>query len=166
MFRSVFRGATCGLLCGWLPVAGAGGFVDDGKLKLQGSGRFAAAGSVLVDEVELQGGAHFSGYGMVLASLGLGGSNDFVLGDDLTVHATGRIGLQQGFGGAPTATNRFAGSDSFTIAGTPAGGTTVLVDAELSARLAPATDASLGVSGAAGTNGSSAALKARLSGEF
>ncbi|MEQ6926911.1 OprD family porin [Pseudomonas mosselii] len=35
MFRSVFRGATCGLLCGWLPVAGAGGFVDDGKLKLQ-----------------------------------------------------------------------------------------------------------------------------------
>lgn len=35
MSRSVFRGATCGLLCGWLPVAGAGGFVDDGKLKLQ-----------------------------------------------------------------------------------------------------------------------------------
>ncbi|MBC7212361.1 OprD family porin [Pseudomonas mosselii] len=35
MFRSVFRWATCGLLCGWLPVAGAGGFVDDGKLKLQ-----------------------------------------------------------------------------------------------------------------------------------
>ncbi|WP_430310573.1 OprD family porin [Pseudomonas sp. PONIH3] len=35
MSRSVFREATCGLLCGWLPVAGAGGFVDDGKLKLQ-----------------------------------------------------------------------------------------------------------------------------------
>ncbi|HEN8799954.1 OprD family porin [Pseudomonas sp. CM27] len=35
MSRAVFRGATCGLLCGWLPVAGAGGFVDDSKLKLQ-----------------------------------------------------------------------------------------------------------------------------------
>jgi hypothetical protein len=35
MSRAVFRGATCGLLCGWLPVAGAAGFVDDSKLKLQ-----------------------------------------------------------------------------------------------------------------------------------
>ncbi|MDP9521634.1 OprD family porin [Pseudomonas putida] len=35
MSRAVFRGATCGLLCGWLPVAGASGFVDDSKLKLQ-----------------------------------------------------------------------------------------------------------------------------------
>ena len=35
MSRAVFRGATCGLLCGWLPVAGAAGFIDDGKLKLQ-----------------------------------------------------------------------------------------------------------------------------------
>lgn len=35
MSRVVFRGATCGLLCGWLPVAGAAGFIDDGKLKLQ-----------------------------------------------------------------------------------------------------------------------------------
>jgi len=35
MSRTVFRGATCGLLCGWLPVAGAAGFIDDGKLKLQ-----------------------------------------------------------------------------------------------------------------------------------
>ncbi|MGE8384212.1 MAG: OprD family outer membrane porin, partial [Pseudomonas putida] len=35
MSLAMFRGATCGLLCGWLPVAGAGGFVDDSKLKLQ-----------------------------------------------------------------------------------------------------------------------------------
>jgi hypothetical protein len=35
MSRINFRGATCGLLCGWLPVAGAAGFVDDSKLKLQ-----------------------------------------------------------------------------------------------------------------------------------
>ncbi|MFP3372940.1 OprD family porin [Pseudomonas sp. SIMBA_068] len=35
MSQAVFRGATCGLLCGWLPVAGASGFVDDSKLKLQ-----------------------------------------------------------------------------------------------------------------------------------
>ena len=35
MSRTVFRGATCGLLCGWLPVAGAAGFIDDSKLKLQ-----------------------------------------------------------------------------------------------------------------------------------
>ncbi|MFB4393338.1 MULTISPECIES: OprD family porin [unclassified Pseudomonas] len=35
MSRPVFRGATCGLLCGWLPVAGAAGFIDDSKLKLQ-----------------------------------------------------------------------------------------------------------------------------------
>ncbi|MDY7073940.1 hypothetical protein PshuTeo2_40970 [Pseudomonas hunanensis] len=35
MSRVVFRGATLGLLCGWLPVAGASGFVDDSKLKLQ-----------------------------------------------------------------------------------------------------------------------------------
>ena len=35
MSQAVFRGATCGLLCGWLPVAGAAGFIDDGKLNLQ-----------------------------------------------------------------------------------------------------------------------------------
>ena len=35
MSRAVFRGATCGLLCGCLPVAGAAGFIDDSKLKLQ-----------------------------------------------------------------------------------------------------------------------------------
>ncbi|MFK0035826.1 OprD family porin [Pseudomonas monteilii] len=35
MSRVLFRGATCGLLCGWLPVAGAAGFVDDSTLKLQ-----------------------------------------------------------------------------------------------------------------------------------
>lgn len=35
MSRAMFRGATCGLLCGCLPVAGAAGFVDDSKLKLQ-----------------------------------------------------------------------------------------------------------------------------------
>ena len=35
MSQAVFRGATCGLLCGWLPVAGAAGFIDDSKLKVQ-----------------------------------------------------------------------------------------------------------------------------------
>ena len=35
MSRAVFRGATCGLLCGWLPVAGAAGFIEDSTLKLQ-----------------------------------------------------------------------------------------------------------------------------------
>ncbi|MBK5007047.1 OprD family porin [Pseudomonas sp. S32] len=31
----IIRGATCGLLCGCLPVANAAGFMDDSKLKLQ-----------------------------------------------------------------------------------------------------------------------------------
>ncbi|MFP5425318.1 MAG: OprD family porin [Gammaproteobacteria bacterium] len=35
MSQAFFRGATCGLLCGWLPVAGAAGFIDDSKLKVQ-----------------------------------------------------------------------------------------------------------------------------------
>ncbi len=35
MSRFPLRGATCGLLCGWLPVAGAAGFIEDSKLKLQ-----------------------------------------------------------------------------------------------------------------------------------
>ncbi|MGY3285838.1 MULTISPECIES: OprD family porin [Pseudomonas] len=35
MSLTLVRGATCGLLCGCLPVAGATGFIDDSKLKLQ-----------------------------------------------------------------------------------------------------------------------------------
>lgn len=35
MSRILFRGAACGVLCGWLPVAGAAGFIEDSALKLQ-----------------------------------------------------------------------------------------------------------------------------------
>jgi hypothetical protein len=35
MSRTAFQAAACGLLCGWLPAAGAAGLVDDSKLKLQ-----------------------------------------------------------------------------------------------------------------------------------
>ena len=109
---------------------------------------------------------HSDAYGLALATLGLAASTDFALADDLTIHARGRIGLQQGFGGAPTATNQLAGGDSFTVAGTPSAGTTLLIEADLSASLTPATDLSVGYSGAIGTKGSSGAMKATLSGKF
>ena len=137
---------------------------------LEPFGRLVLVGVSGGNYAETGGSAALSGrsdgYGLALATLGLAASTDFALADDLTVHARGRIGLQQGFGGAPTATNQFAGSDSFTIAGTPAGGTTLLFDAELSASLTPATTLSVGYSGAVGSSGGSGALKATLSGEF
>jgi outer membrane autotransporter protein len=133
-----------------------------GRVALVGvsGGDYAESG----DSAALRG--HSNGYGLALATLGLSASADFALADDLTVHARGRIGLQQGFGGAPTASNRFAGGDSFTIAGVPAGGTTLLVEAALSADLTPATDLAVGFSAAMGSNGSSGGVQAKLSGQF
>jgi outer membrane autotransporter protein len=141
-----------------------------GKTTLEPFGRLVLVGVSGSDYAEAGGDAalsgHSDGYGLALATLGLTASTDLALADDFTVHARGRLGLQQGFGGAPTATNRLAGSDSFTIAGTSAGGTTLLLEADLSANLTPVTTLSLGYSAAVGTNGGSGALKATLSGAF
>lgn len=140
------------------------------RTTLEPFGRIALVGVLGGDYAETGGDAalrgHSSGYGLALATLGLSASTDFALADDLTVQARGRIGLQQGFGGAPTATNQFTGSDSFTVAGVPAGGTTLLVEAELSANLTPATDLTVGFSAAMGSNGGSGGVKAKLSGQF
>ncbi len=144
--------------------------LDAAGVRLAPFGRLALVGVSGGDYAESGGGAalsgHSDGYGLALVTLGLGGSTDLALADDLTVHAHGRIGLEQGFGGAPTATNRFAGSNSFTVAGAPAGGTTLLVEAGLTASPSPATVLSLGLNGALGTSGGSGAVTAGLSGQF
>jgi outer membrane autotransporter protein len=140
------------------------------RTTLEPFGRLALVGVSAGSYTETGGSSalsgHSNGYGLALATLGLGASTDFALADDLTVHARGRVGLQQGVGGAPTATNHLAGSDSFAIAGTPVGGTTLLIEADLSAGLTPATTVSVGYAGAIGMSGTSGGVTARLSGAF
>jgi|GEM_PF-2581060 len=144
--------------------------LDAGPATLAPFGRLALVGIGGGDYSETGGAAalsgHSNGYGLALASLGLSAGADLTLGDDLPVHAHGRAALQQALGAAPTAVNRFGAGDPFTVSGAPAGGTTLLLDAGLSADLAPTTKLDIAYTGALGTAGQSHALTAKLAGEF
>ena len=140
------------------------------RVTLEPFGRLALIGVSGGSYRESGGDAALSGhsdaYGAAVASLGLGGSSSFALADGVDVDAHGRIGLQQTFGGAPTAVNRFGAGDSFTVAGTPLGGTALLLDAGIAADLSPTAHLAVDYSGRVGTAGQSYGVKATLSGRF
>ncbi|MBN9306625.1 MULTISPECIES: autotransporter domain-containing protein [unclassified Devosia] len=102
----------------------------------------------------------------VIATLGVRAATDFVLGDDMVVHAHAMLGVQQRFGGAPTATQAFAGGAPFTVAGPSGGATSVVVEAGASTTLGRGVDLDVYYSGQMSTAGQSHALKATLSGRF
>ena len=101
----------------------------------------------------------------VVATLGLSGSTELVLGDGLVVEARGRVGWEQHFGGAPTATHAFAGGDPFTVSA-PGHGSGVVAEGSIGIPLNDFTriDASLGTQ--FGPSGPRAAATLTLSGQF
>ena len=84
----------------------------------------------------------------------------------MVVHAHAMLGVQQRFGGAPTATQAFAGGAPFTVAGPSGGATSVVVEAGASTTLGRGVDLDVYYSGQMSTAGQSHALKATLSGRF
>ena len=124
-----------------------------------GSGAYAETGGAAA----LTG--HTDAYGMALSTIGLRAGTALTLGDGLVVRLDGKLGLQQRFGRAPTATHHFAGGDDFTVAGAPTGGTMLLLDAGVSTVVGRA---SLGFNyaGKFGAAGETQAVRTTLSGAF
>jgi outer membrane autotransporter protein len=99
-------------------------------------------------------------------TLGLRGSQQFVVGGDGLGTLSGGFAWRHAFAGTPTASNAFAGGGAFTVAGAPIAADALVLEAGVDLDLASGLDLSVTYDGQIAAAGQSHALKAGVGGQF
>lgn len=109
------------------------------------------------------GGGNF---GAAVVTVGVRGSQQFVIGDGRKATASGAIGWTHTAAGAPEAQQAFASGSPFTVAGAPIQGDSLFLRAGLGIELSANANFTLGYSGQFGSQGQSHGVNAGLSVKF
>lgn len=109
------------------------------------------------------GGGNF---GAAVVTVGVRGSQQFVIGDGRKATASGAIGWTHTAAGAPEVQQAFASGNPFTVAGAPIQGDSLFLRAGLGIELSANANFTVGYSGQFGSQGQSHGVNAGLSVKF
>jgi len=106
------------------------------------------------------------GFTAATVTLGVRGSQQFVIGDGTKANVTGAIGWTHTAATTPQTEHAFAGGNTFTVAGAPIQGDSLFLKAGVGIELSENADLNIGYAGQFGSQGQSHGIKGGISVKF